>query len=50
MQMMIRYYFSTAMESFKQWWKAVQAARSMDRLLRDNGFTEISPGRWEKPL
>jgi hypothetical protein len=47
---MIRYCIWCVIQSLGTWLRRVRAARSMDKLLRKNGFTEVSPGRWEKPI
>ncbi|MEH2491424.1 hypothetical protein [Bradyrhizobium sp. AZCC 2230] len=37
-------------EDFLQRWAAAKAVAGLRKMLRKYGFTELEPGRWERPL
>jgi hypothetical protein len=46
--MMLRYYFYDYASRFKEWLDAHRSAARISASLHAHGFTETSPGRWEK--
>jgi hypothetical protein len=47
---MLGYRLSLLVEDFLQRWAAAKAAAGLRKMLRKYGFTELEPGRWERPL